>query len=177
MAEQQFTTEELKSEEWRAVVEYEGLYSVSSLGRVRSERYHGSSYPGRLVRQLQTKKGYWRVELNNRGKARKFFVHRLVLEAFMGSCPEGFECNHKSGANGNNRLKNLEWVPRAENVRHRVINNLQPQGEEHANAKLTNAAVKAIRDSEERVSILASRYGVDPTLIRMVRSRKIWKHI
>ena len=44
-------------------------------------------------------------------------VHRLVLEAFVGQCPEGFECNHKNRDRSDNRLENLEWVTHIENLR------------------------------------------------------------
>lgn len=44
-------------------------------------------------------------------------VHRLVLETFVGPCPEGFECNHKSRDRSDNRLENLEWVTHQDNQR------------------------------------------------------------
>ena len=46
-------------------------------------------------------------------------IHRLVLEAFVGPCPEGKECNHKNHERDDNELTNLEWVTRSENNKHR----------------------------------------------------------
>ncbi len=62
-------------------------------------------------------KGYLYVNLCfARGNVRTFRVHRLVLEAFVGPCPEGMECRHLNGVRADCRLENLIWGTRAENV-------------------------------------------------------------
>lgn len=50
------------------------------------------------------------------GKYQTFKVHRLVLTAFVGPCPEGMECRHLDGDAANNRLSNLCWGTREENI-------------------------------------------------------------
>ncbi|UCF55879.1 MAG: HNH endonuclease, partial [Deltaproteobacteria bacterium] len=50
----------------------------------------------------------------------QFLVHRLVAEAFIGSCPEAHEINHKDCDPSNNHVSNLEWVTRKENIAHAV---------------------------------------------------------
>lgn len=58
------------------------------------------------------------MELLNNGSHQKFRVNRLVLEAFVGPCPDGHESNHKDGIKSNNDSENLEWVTHSENVQH-----------------------------------------------------------
>lgn len=50
------------------------------------------------------------------GKFTTFRVHRLILEAFVGPCPDGMEARHKDGNPGNNRLDNLAWGTKEENT-------------------------------------------------------------
>ena len=115
-------------EEWRPIAGYEGLYEVSSLGRVRSlDKYrkffdfngneHSRLVKGR-VRKLQlATNGYYTVSLNiaGRGESRKL-VHRLVAEAFVPNPDNLPEVNHKDCCKTNNLPDNLEWCDRVYNV-------------------------------------------------------------
>ena len=102
-------------EHWRLVVGYEGLYEVSDLGRVRSLR------KGRLLALNSGSRGYVaRTLVGADGKKRYTNVHRLVLEAFVGLCPDGFECCHNERDPTNNRLTNLRWDSRASNALDKV---------------------------------------------------------
>lgn len=136
------------SEEWRPVVGYEGLYEVSNLGRVRSlERYvirHGGLASGRplkihgRIRKLieQPPWGYPVVSLSKDGVPTKDYVHRLVLGAFVGPCPEGEEVRHLDGNQRNPKLTNLAYGTSSENrldtIRHGTDHNSRkthcPQG-------------------------------------------------
>lgn len=98
-------------EYWLPVVGYEGLYEVSDLGRVRSPRKVLLPHVGR--------NGYLTVGLSKQGWQRTLRVHRLVLEAFVGPCPQGMEClHHPDPDKANNSLGNLRWGTRAENMEH-----------------------------------------------------------
>lgn len=111
-----------EQEIWKDVVGYEGLYKVSSFGRV-------VSLPKTLItpttqflskkRELtQSKcKGYLRVGLTKDGKQRHYFVHRLVAEAFFG-VNKKMTINHKDENKTNNHVDNLEYMTRADNVRY-----------------------------------------------------------
>lgn len=128
MIEQHFTTEELATEEWRAVVGYEGFYEVSSLGRVRSLYRWSKHRPDRL-RQLFPCKGYCRCILSRAGEPKSFTVHVLVMAAFVGLRPEGMVINHKDAVKINNRIENLEYVTVAENAAHAARMGLMPSGD------------------------------------------------
>lgn len=105
----------------RPVVGYEGIYEVSSMGRVRSlerdiverggKRRHWTSQT--LMLHL-TEKGYHQVYLQG-GRQRR--LHQLVAEAFLGPCPPGCEVRHRNGDHGDSRLLNLEYGTRSQNVR------------------------------------------------------------
>lgn len=128
------------------------------------------------------------------GREDQRFVHRLVLEAFVGPCPNGMECRHLDGDPSNNALDNLCWGTRLENhrdsVRHGTAVCLRPQnlehashlwdhvkhksGEKHHRAKLTDeqvAIIKATVDTTKRngtVARLAKEWGVSQAIIRMI---------
>jgi hypothetical protein len=55
-------------------------------------------------------------------KGTEYLVHRLVLETFVGPCPEGYECDHWNRDRSDNRLVNLHWVSKSENQRNTCKN-------------------------------------------------------
>jgi hypothetical protein len=100
---------------WRDVPNYEGLYQVSNIGRVKSIKRCGTK-GGILKGVIHT--GYKRVLLKKNGVGRSFCAHRLVAEVFLGN-PAGKECvNHIDGNKTNNIAANLEWCTRSENQIH-----------------------------------------------------------
>src|SRR5699024_4528685 len=101
-------------ETWKPVVGYEGLYEVSNTGKVWSIRR------GRVLRPRKKSDGHLRVGLWKAGKGKEKYVHRLVLEVFVAPCPEGMECLHIDGNPENNRVDNLRWGTRGENMLDRV---------------------------------------------------------
>jgi hypothetical protein len=113
-------------ERWLPVVGWEGIYEVSDQGRVRSlDRLvagrHGSpkSHKGRLlVGSIGPTTGYRTCTLVDASTRRKHYalIHRLVLEAFIGSCPPGLECCHNDGDRSNAALDNLRWDTRSSNT-------------------------------------------------------------
>jgi hypothetical protein len=112
-------------ERWLPVVGWEG-YDVSDLGRVRSwwnrkARLCLNREP-RIRKLTLHVEGYMHVGLSSNRIQRGHKVHRLVLEAFVGPCPEGMQCRHLDGNPSNNRLENLCWGTPIENwddkVRH-----------------------------------------------------------
>lgn len=120
---------DLSGERWLPVVEYEGIYSISNLGRVRSEQRIAYRTDGRtqtiharLLRPVSDSKGYLRVNLfhNNTGVTR--YVHLMVMAAFVGPLPVELETRHLNGNPQDNRLENLAYGTRSENfldtVRH-----------------------------------------------------------
>lgn len=107
---------------WKPIAQFEGLYEVSSLGRVRSlnrkvigKNGISQNRKGKLLRQSTSHNGYKRVSLRNLDVKKDFKVHRLVLEAFVGPCPSGMQGCHNDGDQANNHVDNLRWGTRSEN--------------------------------------------------------------
>ena len=110
-------------EEWRPIPNYEGLYEVSNMGRVRSldrmETFDGVARPrkGKELSQIP-KRGYLLVKLCKDGRVRAAYVHRIVASAFIPN-PNGLpEVNHKDECKTNNDVSNLEWCDRTYNARY-----------------------------------------------------------
>lgn len=106
----------MKSEKWKDVPGYEGLYQVSDYGRVKSTKRQGAS--GGLAALVENEDGYLRVKLCKNGTERKVMVHRLVYETFVGKMPDGTEINHIDENKKNNMVPNLEAVSHIRNIRH-----------------------------------------------------------
>ncbi len=110
-------------EQWKPVPEYEGLYEVSSHGRVRSiDRWvNGRSGSRRLVRGRQLKpwksnRGYLNITLCNGSSRVSRSIHSLVMEAFKGSGPKGAVVCHGDKGVSDNSLSNLRWDTQSKNI-------------------------------------------------------------
>lgn len=111
------------TEAWRPVVGYEGLYEVSDHGRVRSiprVDSRGRRIRGGILALTRAPSGHVGVKLSRGGVYERGKVHRMVLTAFIGPAPEGHEALHGDGDPANNRLENLRWGTRSENIRDSV---------------------------------------------------------
>ena len=107
---------------WKDIKDYESLYQVSSLGRVRSvDRLvdiHNSKRiaKGQIISQHITKSGYCVVDLYKGNERKALQVHRLVAEAFIPNPDNLPQVNHKSEAKTENFVENLEWCDQSYNV-------------------------------------------------------------
>lgn len=112
-------------EEWRPVVNYEGYYEVSNMGRVRNIARVDSNNHFKRSRILKTysKARYESLYLSVDGTKERKSVHRLVAESFLGISEKQF-VNHKDGNKHNNCLSNLECVTPSENNNHAYRNGL-----------------------------------------------------
>lgn len=114
----------ITTEIWKDVLDFEGHYQVSNLGNVRSIRTSQGTYRERLKKTYLDRNGYENVDLWKHNKSYKKLVHRLVAQAFIAN-PENKETvNHLDGVKNNNLLTNLEWATQSENLIHASNNNL-----------------------------------------------------
>jgi len=67
--------------------------------------------------QVLNRNGYMTCQPYIGQKKKVRYVHRLVLKAFNGLPPEGYECHHKDSDRLNNHISNLEWITKQENLR------------------------------------------------------------
>jgi hypothetical protein len=78
-------------------------------------------------------------------KPSKQLVHRLVLAAFVGPCPSAHECCHRNGNPSDNRLENLYWGTRSQNMADSKRHGTIARGERHGQSKLNQIKVAAAR--------------------------------
>lgn len=117
------------TERWLPVVGWEGWYEISDLGRIKSLPRRITRSDGQTMRiaggimktdRRGDRGGHPQACLRRPGQSAQPFVHKLVLEAFVGPRPEGFEACHNNGIANDNRVSNLRWDTQSENALDRV---------------------------------------------------------
>ena len=104
-----------EEEVWKPVRNYEGLYEVSNMGRVKSLNYNKTGKE-RIMKLNKDKDGYLLVNLHKNAKMECCKVHRLVATAFLDNSNNLPEVNHKDENKLNNCVDNLEWCSRSYNM-------------------------------------------------------------
>ena len=163
---------------WKTVPGYGDKYKVSNLGRVVGPGGHNQG--PRLLKPQLNHKGYTKVCLTVNGKQVSRTVHRLVLLAFVGPCPEGYQCAHLDGNPENNKPENLRWVTPKENTSHKKIHGTELMGVRNLAHKLTEVEVKEIRERHakgESYKSLGRAYGAADNTIRSACIRETWRHV
>lgn len=174
-------------ETWKDIPGYEGLYSVSDQGRVKSlARLVRSGTATRSVRERVrhiTHPGdtYSRIRLSGgaKGTATKL-VHQLVMLAFVGPLPEGEVTRHLNSTKTDNRLINLCYGTQAENMQDAREAGTLAEGSRVGGSKLAEEDVLSIRRRNaegERAIDLADEYGVTKSTMSALINRKTWRHI
>ena len=158
-------------EMWKDIKGYEGSYQVSNLGNVKSLNRRWVKKEEFLTQSL-TKDGYCKVRLFNKSKGKTARVHRLVAEAFIPNSKNKPTVNHKDGNKLNNKVDNLEWLDRHEQLKHAYKLGLKEKVK--ARRKLTDEEVREIRATYKRQSTehgtvaLAKKYGVTDCTIGFI---------
>ncbi|PFO76643.1 hypothetical protein COJ86_00255 [Bacillus cereus] len=125
---------------WKSVCGYEDIYEVSNTGKIRSLNYLKTGTISEM--SPHKKEGYKRIELCKKGMRKKFYVHRLVAEAFIENPEQKEFINHVDGNKSNNCSWNLEWVTCRENNIHAIKTGLNKS--KGMPQKNRNASVKQI---------------------------------
>lgn len=154
-----------ETEVWKDVVGYEGLYQVSSFGRVKSlpkKKGYGEGYTQKEKLLKNANNGqYLFVRLGRDGKYKNLFVHRMVAQAFIPNVERKSDVNHKNGIKTDNRAENLEWNTRQENIIHSYKSGLQKWTDEKK-AKIGKRVI-CLDSGKEYFSIekAAEQTGID----------------
>lgn len=138
---------------WKDVEDYEGIYQVSNLGRIRN-------HSGMVLKQKPSKDGYVRILLFDGQKYKAKYVHILVAKAFVPNPENKPEVNHIDANKSHNTSDNLEWVTRQENHFHAVAHGLKPINPTIGKYGNDNPCVKPIY-----------QYDMQGNFIKMWRSR------
>lgn len=175
---------------WRPVQGYEGIYEVSSLGRLKSLKRlvkfknKNGFYPvPEKIIKLSVRHRYQSVGLYN-GKHKNHLVHRLVAIAFVQNTTNQLTVNHKDGNRLNNKAENLEWCSQSENVTHAYTMGLSKDRKVSNNSmsKLTEKIVSEIRyycqtNTDLPRKETALKYGIAESTLSQIVNNKRWNHL
>lgn len=156
------------AELWKDVTGYEGLYQVSSMGRVKSLSRYVEFYRngrGPFLRPVKEKilslgnnGRYSTATLCRNDEMDQQYVHRLMCLEFLPNPKNKPQVNHKNGDSWDNRIENLEWCTESENIQHAIKIGLQTynpaSGSRSGKAKkvintLTGEVFGCIKDAHE----------------------------
>ena len=172
-------------EVWKPVVEWEGYYEVSNLGRVRTVprvivRSDGTtqSLRGRIRKLQVAHDGRMLVMMCRDSRVQSRLVHRLVARAFLGEPAADQVVCHNDGDPTNNRAENLRWDTASANQMDRVAHGTHSRGERHNMVKLTERQVHEIRALCDSRSMLqrevADLYGIGQSMVSLIALRRKW---
>lgn len=156
---------------------FEGRYTISNLGIVRS------LLTNKILNPVITKFGYKRINLRkaNDTKTYSYFVHRLVAGNFIPNPNNLPEVNHIDCNRTNNRLDNLEWTSKENNIKHSFLyGGKSNEGRKNPNAKLNEDDVKAIKALYKTLRFsnveISKLFNVGSTSIDNIINNKTWSN-
>lgn len=167
------------TEEWRAVVGYEGRYEISDMGEVRS-----LLRSGRLLKQATHPESKHRTVLlsgydqSGKSKQTTYYVQSLVLVAFVGSRPDGKQARHIDRNCSNNALANLRWDEPVTNHAHRkrMAGDEVPRFFEESKLTTEEAReIKSLLKEGKTQKAIANLYGVSRNAISDIATEKTWR--
>jgi hypothetical protein len=95
---------DLDREIWKYILDYEGDYQVSNVGRVKSLKFGKE----RILKQYKDGGSYFKVGLSKNGESRQKLVHRLVYETFKEKLEDGYDAHHINEDEEDNYFENLK---------------------------------------------------------------------
>lgn len=111
------------AEIWKDIPGYEGLYKISSLGKLKrcNKTYFCGNNTKRVLEEREIigdkdSFGHVRVTLYKNGTKKRIFLHRLIAESFIPNSENKPEIDHINAIPDDNRVENLRWVTHQENL-------------------------------------------------------------
>lgn len=153
--------------QWKDVLGFEGHYQVSYAGQVRNVQ------SGHVLRGSM-RGGYVNVSLYLDGVRHMRAAHQVVCQAFLGPSPIGHVPNHINGVRNDNRVENLEYVTRSQNIRlgkGPALTRVMMLSERNPSRKLSERMVSEIRERRsagEKLTVLAPAFGISYTHVWML---------
>ncbi len=135
--------------------------------------------PRSAVKPHRNRQGYWFIMAWVKGRAKTLQIHRALLLAYVGPCLDKCEARHLNDISDDNRLCNLAWGTRADNMADKIRNGRVACGERNGSAKLTASQVKTIRQliTSRSARSLGRQFGVShSTILKIVKGER-WKSV
>jgi hypothetical protein len=163
-------------EHWRPPHGLPG-YEVSSLGRIRSSHRKGGWRILRLSRSRYPSLSM----LDANGSEVTRYIHRLVLETFVGPCPPGKQACHVDGCTSNNRVSNLRWGTPVENAADRKRHGNTVRGSRVIHSKMTATDVRWMLWARAYTGIsgmaLGRAFGISQAAAYKIITRRVWRDL
>lgn len=144
-------------------------YCATENGKIWSKRYK------RFITSYDGTRGGMLVVLCEQGKKFRKLVHRLILETFIGPCPEEMVCCHNDGNFRNNHINNLRWDTRSNNELDKHRHGTMTQ------AKLTSTDACLIVYCRKALKLarreIAKIFNVSIHTVDNIIYKKKWRHI
>lgn len=157
------------------------IYEISTAGRARSTTRKvlgrwgkGRTSHGRILALAYTEMRRPFFGLCVDGKQKPCYLHRAVLETFVGPAPDGMEACHNNGDPTDNRLENLRWDTRSANALDKRQHGTMTEGARNGQAKLTADVVKRVRADGRPSKQVAAEIGVHFSTVCRIRRGHIW---
>jgi hypothetical protein len=156
-------------------------YFVTICGKVLSNKVFSRNVKGELREMIPQwcGRGYHQVVLYKDNKAYQKSIHSLVAEAYLIKRVNKNEINHKNGIKTDNKVHNLEWATRSENIRHSYDLGLKSglKGESNGRSKLNESDVKSIRLDTRNSKTISNEFNISESYVRAIKNFKYWKHL
>lgn len=166
----------MKTDVWKDVIGYEGIYQINKKGDVKSlKRKSTGTFTtiDKLIKKQMSSKGYFVYKLSKNGITKTKSLHRILAESFIPNLNNEKCVNHKDGNSLNNDISNLEWCSYSYNSLHGYKSN----GRINSRRKLTNELVLEIREKLKNPyhgigKDLANEYNVSQWIISLIKNFK-----
>jgi hypothetical protein len=168
---------------WKDIEEYEGLYQVSNLGRVKSieKRFSSCGKPKKIAREKilkerETEKGYVSVMLCRSCNKKQYRIHRLVAQAFIKNTGNKPFINHLDGNRKNNNSDNIEWVTHKENMQYSFF--VRGRSDQRNISLVLAKRIKKLFAEGKTVKEVNTIFpNLSYSLLRYIKVGYTWKHI
>lgn len=171
----------LENEIWVDIIGFEGLYQVSSMGRVKAlaRMYNYGRWKKERLFRMKIKGKYIQDTLFKNGVRHVLSRHRTVAIHFISNPENKPEVNHKFGKKQDNRASELEWNTKSENELHAHRMKLKQgvRGEKNNFTKMKAEDILAIYNSPLSTWKLGDIYGLNRRYVWAIKAGKTWKHL
>ena len=175
---------------WKDIPGYEGLYQASTLGNIRSldkivpkwNKPYKRKVKGKILKKNLINGGYLAISLHKNKEQKSYKISRLIAKTFIPNPNNKPEVNHINSIRTDDRVSNLEWCTRSENMLHsyKYGNNTQV-GSNNASSKLTDEKVIKMRSmyktKKYKQKELAKIFNVSKITAHNVLRHKTWTHL
>jgi hypothetical protein len=165
---------------WKDILGYEGIYQISSHGRLKSLARvdcKGQKRKERIISLANDVDGYKICTLSKDRVNKNVRIHRLVAQAFIENPHNLPQVNHIDSVRHNNFVENLEWCTSKQNTEHSVKLKRHSYCDRNGASVLTNKQVLEIYHSTLSTKRLSDMYGVGTLAITRIKNGYMWSMI